>query len=157
MAEFPWPLRPGSFRCPVPDHQDRSPSLSITQASDGRWLVYCHAGCTTARVLAAVGRSFEDLVPPGRAYRPRALPPPPAQDDSAAIIAEALAMERVQVRRVSPEVHRINDAIRIKRRLADSARQWVTKWGECEAAWTLAEIAAELDTEADDLEASLGA
>ena len=34
-------------------------------------------------------------------------------------------------------------------------RQWIATWGECEASWTLAALAAELDCEADDLEAGL--
>jgi hypothetical protein len=108
-------------------------------------------------VLASVGRSFEDLAPPGRSYRPRAIPPPPSPDDSAAILAEALAMARTQDRRSPPEAHRINDTIRSKRRLAHSARGWLTRWGDCAAVWTLADIAAELEREADDLEAAMGA
>jgi hypothetical protein len=106
-------------------------------------------------VLRAVGLTFEDLAPAGLPRRPRAIPPPPAAHESAAIIAEALAMERAQVRRIPPEVHRINDIIRSKRRVAHSARQWVTRWGDVPAAWSLAEIAAELDREADDMEAGL--
>ena len=41
-------------------HDDRSPSLSIRYA-DNKLLVYCHAGCATEDVLAAVGLTFRDL------------------------------------------------------------------------------------------------
>lgn len=46
-------------RCPA--HEDRLPSLSISQAGDGRLLIHCFAGCDTAAVLAALGRGFADL------------------------------------------------------------------------------------------------
>ena len=51
-------------RCPV--HDDRAPSLSITEAGDGRVLIHCHAGCATDAVLASVGLGFEDLFPEKR-------------------------------------------------------------------------------------------
>jgi len=38
-----WSRRSFVVRCPLPDHQDRTPSCSMTQR-DGRWLVCCH-GC----------------------------------------------------------------------------------------------------------------
>ncbi|MGO8685199.1 MAG: AAA family ATPase [Thermoleophilia bacterium] len=46
-------------RCPA--HEDRTPSLSISEGDDGRILVHCHAGCTTEAVVAAVGLSLADL------------------------------------------------------------------------------------------------
>jgi len=39
-------------RCPV--HDDREPSLSITDARDGKVLVRCHAGCDQRDVIAAL-------------------------------------------------------------------------------------------------------
>jgi hypothetical protein len=39
-------------RCPA--HDDRTPSLSIRDADDGKVLVHCHAGCHQARVIAAL-------------------------------------------------------------------------------------------------------
>lgn len=48
-------------RCPA--HQDRSPSLSLSQGDDGRVLIHCHAGCSASDVLAAVGMGFRDLFP----------------------------------------------------------------------------------------------
>jgi putative DNA primase/helicase len=37
-----------------PAHDDRTPSLSIQDADDGRVLVHCHAGCDQARVIATL-------------------------------------------------------------------------------------------------------
>lgn len=42
-------------------HEDRSPSLSLRQADDGRILVHCFAGCSTDDVLGAVGLTMDDL------------------------------------------------------------------------------------------------
>jgi putative DNA primase/helicase len=39
-------------RCPA--HDDSKPSLSISDADDGKVLVRCHAGCTQERVIAAL-------------------------------------------------------------------------------------------------------
>ncbi len=38
-----WNRRSFVVRCPLPDHEDRTPSCSMTER-DGRWLVCCH-GC----------------------------------------------------------------------------------------------------------------
>jgi hypothetical protein len=45
-------------RCPA--HEDGTPSLSIT-AIEGQALVYCHAGCQTIDVLAALELTMADL------------------------------------------------------------------------------------------------
>jgi len=50
-------------RCPA--HEDRSPSLSVTEGVDRRTLVYCHAGCSVADVVAAIGLTMSDLFPVG--------------------------------------------------------------------------------------------
>ncbi|MDP9460717.1 MAG: toprim domain-containing protein, partial [Actinomycetota bacterium] len=57
-----------SARCPA--HEDRSPSLSLRQI-EGQALAYCHAGCVTGEVLAALGLGMADLYdePRGVAYR----------------------------------------------------------------------------------------
>ena len=40
-------------RCPA--HDDRKPSLTLYDASDGKTLVHCHAGCDQRTVIAALG------------------------------------------------------------------------------------------------------
>lgn len=46
-------------RCPA--HEDRTASLSMTSADDGRVLLHCFAGCGAADVVAAVGMELRDL------------------------------------------------------------------------------------------------
>ncbi len=48
-------------RCPA--HYDRTPSLSIGQADDGRILINCFAGCATSEVVSVVGLELSDLFP----------------------------------------------------------------------------------------------
>ncbi|MEI8045093.1 MAG: toprim domain-containing protein, partial [Verrucomicrobiota bacterium] len=48
-------------RCPA--HEDGRASLSLSQASDGKLLVHCHAGCTPEAVCAALGLTLADLFP----------------------------------------------------------------------------------------------
>jgi hypothetical protein len=44
-----------------PAHEDRTPSLHVTQSND-RVLLYCHAGCETEAILDALCLEFPDLL-----------------------------------------------------------------------------------------------
>jgi len=55
--------RSGAWIARCPWHDDRTPSLSITEVRDGTVLVHCHAGCETHQVLTALGLSMGDLFP----------------------------------------------------------------------------------------------
>lgn len=56
-------------RCPA--HEDRDPSLSVTEADDGRILIKCFAGCGALDILSAVGLEWSALFPPAQdRYRP---------------------------------------------------------------------------------------
>ncbi len=73
-----------SARCPT--HDDRTPSLSLRDTSDGKVLVRCHAGCNQDQVIAYLKAS--DLWPkssqrPLRNNESRRLlrPPEPDRDD----------------------------------------------------------------------------
>ncbi len=46
-------------KCPA--HDDRAPSLSISEGADGRTLLKCHAGCATPDILKALGLQMSDL------------------------------------------------------------------------------------------------
>jgi len=48
-----------SARCPA--HDDKRPSLTISEGDDGRALLDCKAGCTPQGVVAAVGLTMQDL------------------------------------------------------------------------------------------------
>lgn len=52
------PVRGGSARCPA--HDDRNPSLSVSEGREGA-VLHCHAGCTTRAVLENLGLSEADL------------------------------------------------------------------------------------------------
>ncbi len=47
-------------RCPA--HDDKSPSLTVTEADD-RILMHCFAGCDVHSIVAAVGMEITDLFP----------------------------------------------------------------------------------------------
>lgn len=44
-----------------PAHDDRTPSLSLTEADDGKVLIHCFAGCKPCDVVGAIGLSMKDL------------------------------------------------------------------------------------------------
>lgn len=48
-------------RCPA--HEDREPSLSVAEGSDGRVLLTCHRGCPFESIAAALGFAVVDLFP----------------------------------------------------------------------------------------------
>jgi len=51
-------------RCP--GHEDRSPSLSISEGHDGKVLLKCFAGCVVERIAAGLGWKEADLFPSTR-------------------------------------------------------------------------------------------
>ena len=61
-------VRGDSAQCPA--HEDRNPSLSVSQGRDGAVLL-CHAGCPTDAVLEALGMSAADLFDEPRSPGPR--------------------------------------------------------------------------------------
>lgn len=52
----------GYMAC-CPAHQDKNPSLSIKQASDGKVLLHCFAGCEAEDIVTAIGLNISDLFP----------------------------------------------------------------------------------------------
>lgn len=50
-----------SAKCPA--HEDRNPSLSVSQGDDGRILLNCHAGCTSTEIVESLGLQMSDLFP----------------------------------------------------------------------------------------------
>lgn len=51
----------GSWYALCPGHEDKNPSLHITEMQDGSLLIHCFHGCSAAAVLGAVGLSLSDL------------------------------------------------------------------------------------------------
>ena len=64
-----------AWMCNCPSHEDRSPSLKITQAEDGRVLIHCFAGCSPSDILGAVGLTMEDLYEEPLFHRAKPLKP----------------------------------------------------------------------------------
>ena len=50
----------GSWSARCPAHEDRTPSLSLRQI-ESQALIYCHSGCATVDVMAALGLVMADL------------------------------------------------------------------------------------------------
>lgn len=46
-----------------PAHDDKSPSLAITETSDGTVLLRCWVGCTAKDIVTAIGLELRDLFP----------------------------------------------------------------------------------------------
>lgn len=56
-----------------PAHDDRTPSLSISEGKEGRILLHCHAECEPEQIVAALGLKLSDLFASnGSAVPPRA-------------------------------------------------------------------------------------
>ncbi len=73
-----------------PSHDDKSPSLSLREADDGRILLHCFGGCDVADVLAAIGMTTADLFPPNGSKRRKPLSPGVSRAD----LEAALQIER---------------------------------------------------------------
>ena len=61
IAKAPGGCRAGAgwvAHCPA--HDDRTPSLSVRDFSDGKVLVPCHAGCNQERVIAPPRDRLDD-------------------------------------------------------------------------------------------------
>lgn len=56
--------RNGSWTARCPAHADKSPSLAVREGEDGRVLLHCFGGCSTADVLGSIGMDMSDLFPP---------------------------------------------------------------------------------------------
>ena len=63
----------GYFMALCPAHDDRDPSLKVTEGDDGRTLIHCFGGCTFDEVVAAIGLEAKDLFDDegrGRGFEP---------------------------------------------------------------------------------------
>lgn len=54
---------PNGWTARCPSHDDRKPSLSVTEGEDGRVLIKCHAGCPTELIVQFLGLEMSDLTP----------------------------------------------------------------------------------------------
>lgn len=81
------------FKACCPAHDDRNPSLAISEADDGRVLLKCWVGCTTESIVAAMGLKTRDLFPesdrrcPASEHKPTK-PPKPTFPTAEAALAD---------------------------------------------------------------------
>lgn len=61
--------RNGAWTARCPAHADKSPSLAVREGEDGRVLLHCFGGCSTADVVASIGLDMSDLFPPDEKRR----------------------------------------------------------------------------------------
>ncbi len=72
-----------SAKCPA--HEDKTASLSIGEGTEGRVLIFCHAGCQPRSILEKLNLTLSDLMPPktdthnGTAPARSTRPPPPVK------------------------------------------------------------------------------
>ena len=59
----------GGWMACCPAHDDHNPSMHVNVGADGRILVKCYAGCTTADIVAALRLKMRDLMPEGATGR----------------------------------------------------------------------------------------
>jgi hypothetical protein len=83
--------QPGQASARCPAHEDRSPSLSVRETSEGAVLIHCFGGCTAREIVGAVGLNLDDLFPPPA--RPAGAPNKTARALSASQALELLAAE----------------------------------------------------------------
>lgn len=84
--------RPDRYQARCPAHDDKSPSLVITETSDGTLLIKCWAGCSADAIVGAVGLELRDLFPPkfnGQEHRASKLPRYSASEVVKTVIMEA--------------------------------------------------------------------
>jgi hypothetical protein len=100
------------MRCPA--HQDRKPSLSISEGREGCVLLKCQAGCDLDAVLAGLGIEKKDLFPE-RPFASTAKPKP--QRQAAGKTSPVIDWPGKRIRLVRARVPfggKIVDAIRIE-------------------------------------------
>lgn len=74
-----------------PAHQDKHPSMTLHEASDGRILVTCWAGCSFGQIAEAVGLGWEPWFPEKIEHHlPKVRRPYPASDVLEATYMESL-------------------------------------------------------------------
>lgn len=72
-----------------PAHDDKSPSVSIRELSDGAVLVHCFAGCSVHEIVAAAGLDIAELFPEKTEhYVPRQKMPFTHREAMAALVPE---------------------------------------------------------------------
>ncbi len=101
------PVGDGKWMACCPSHDDKSPSMRITELNDGRVLIHCFAGCTPLDMMAAIGLNISDLFPDDHSQHFRPIGPrrlkTPSEDE---FLIEICKSARAQGRRLTTEEKR---------------------------------------------------
>jgi len=84
---------PKSWTACCPAHNDKSPSLAVSESDDGTVLVHCFGGCSVHEVVGAVGLELEDLFPPKETHHRK----PEGRPFQAADVLRLMAWESMVV------------------------------------------------------------
>lgn len=72
----------GKWIACCPAHDDKTPSLSVKEDSDGTILLYCFAGCSAEEIIGSVGLQMGDLFPDTNQHSFNDSPPIPQQRET---------------------------------------------------------------------------
>ena len=89
--------RPGVWQARCPEHDDKSPSLSVKETADDTVLIKCWAGCGAGEVVASVGLELRDLFPRNDRFDHRQIPAREKRPWIAMDVLRALMMEATVV------------------------------------------------------------
>ncbi|MFO2466114.1 virulence-associated protein E [Pseudomonas sp. 15FMM2] len=70
------PAGTNKWKACCPAHDDKNPSMAISEALDGTILLKCWAGCSAQNIVSAIGLELRDLFPGKK--QPRRGPSKPA-------------------------------------------------------------------------------
>jgi len=65
---------PQNWKACCPAHNDKTPSLEISETAEGKVLLNCWAGCTGQDIVDSLGLSITDLFPYRELQRPHRAP-----------------------------------------------------------------------------------
>ncbi|MEN6405432.1 MAG: hypothetical protein ABFC77_03070 [Thermoguttaceae bacterium] len=97
-----------SARCPA--HEDRRASLSISEGDNGGAVLYCHAGCEPAAVVAALGLTLADLMPASKVTagktsgKPRIVASYDYRDEAGELLFQVVRYEPKDFRQRQPKL-----------------------------------------------------
>jgi hypothetical protein len=106
----------GRWLACCPAHDDKTPSLSICEKSDGRVLIHCFGGCDPLAVLQAADLDWSAVMPPDMDHARGNASQIPAKDVLAAISGEAVVMAHLSQKAAvdglsASERHRLDLAV----------------------------------------------
>lgn len=120
---------PDRWLAKCPSHEDKRPSLSVRELSDGRVLIHDFGGCGTDAVLSSLGLQLGDLFPeklPADTHATPRAPRIPAGDILQAVVHEihvvacagadlerGLALNAADRARLSLAVRRLTTAVQV--------------------------------------------